>query len=108
MSSVRCAGAGGHWHRRFADRRAENGEWFKLTTAALPRLATRVRAADLPGAPPRGSASPRREQRDGRGLLSGYTSKGVLRGRYALPVKSRTGELLAYAGKIAPCASSYG
>lgn len=39
---------------------------------------------------------------------SGYAPKGVLRGRYAVPVKSRTGELLAYAGKIAPCASSYG
>jgi DNA primase len=29
---------------------------------------------------------------------SGYAPKGVLRGRYAVPVKSRTGELLAYAG----------
>jgi DNA primase len=29
---------------------------------------------------------------------SGYAPKGVLRGRYAVPIKSRTGELLAYAG----------
>lgn len=29
---------------------------------------------------------------------SGYAPKGVLRGRYAVPVKSRTGDLLAYAG----------
>ena len=29
---------------------------------------------------------------------SGYAPKGVLRGRYAVPVKSRTGELLAYVG----------
>ena len=29
---------------------------------------------------------------------SGYAPKGVLRGRYAVPVKRRTGEFLAYAG----------